>query len=98
MRILPNSFFLLSKKRSSKPYTSSLKVSWPRGSIKPQFRLETRVAETNSQITGPWNSVQRVEVARSEEELVGVGANAWNGRKKAGIAETVVEVSEGVSP
>lgn len=59
IRVLPASFFLLSKQSSNKKSnTSNIKISWPRGSLKPSFRLQinTRVAKTDSRLSGPWNS------------------------------------------
>ena len=74
IRVLPASFFLLSKQSSNKKsQTSSIKISWPRGSFKPSFRLETntRVANTDSRLSGPWNGT-RLEAESDAKHDIGL--------------------------
>ena len=71
LRILPSSFFILSNQRNRpfRVYTSSfLKVSWPRGSLAPKLRLETRF-QTCSRITGPWDKSARSQELEADAEI-----------------------------
>ncbi|KAL8688027.1 MAG: hypothetical protein Q9218_005960 [Villophora microphyllina] len=53
VRILPPSFFLLTYKRQSKPY-SSIKISWPKGRS-PKITMATADIHGASHLTGPWD-------------------------------------------
>ncbi|KAL8826014.1 MAG: hypothetical protein Q9170_007570 [Blastenia crenularia] len=53
-RILPPSFFLLTNKRKSRPYTS-LKISWPKGRATPKITLASADIHGPSRLTGPWD-------------------------------------------
>ena len=54
IRVLPPSFFILSK-QSSKSYSSTrVKIFWPSGKLVPKMKLET-MAITDPNLTGPWD-------------------------------------------
>ncbi|KAI4248204.1 MAG: hypothetical protein LQ352_005986 [Teloschistes flavicans] len=55
VKILPHSFFVLTFKRRSKPY-SSPKRSWRRGRTMPQIAMASADIRGPSHITGPWDS------------------------------------------
>lgn len=80
VRILPASFFILTKKRTSKPYTSSIKASWPKGSLGPKLHLESRRFMTSSQIAGPWNGTA-TQVRKWEAD----GQGGWTGSEAKGV-------------
>ncbi len=109
--ILPASFFLLSKQTSNKRShpSTSIRILWPRGSFRPTFRLETdtRVAKTDSRLSGPWSGTQTeaepdaerdiglVEKGRLHVHECGVGSNEnvdIPAEKETGATETVVDV------
>ncbi|KAL8770046.1 MAG: hypothetical protein Q9209_004084 [Squamulea sp. 1 TL-2023] len=54
VRIIPPSFFLLTNKRKSKPY-SIVKISWPKGRGAPKISMATADIHGASHITGPWD-------------------------------------------
>ncbi|KAL2037601.1 hypothetical protein N7G274_009714 [Stereocaulon virgatum] len=54
IRILPASFFILSRKRSTRSDNPSAKVSWPRGSFRPKIEYGSRGFQSQSRLTGPW--------------------------------------------
>lgn len=56
IRIFPSSFFVLSRKRGLKLYTSSPKVFWPRPSLAPKFHPGSSKHQTHTLSTGPWNT------------------------------------------
>lgn len=66
MRILPSAFFILSRKRSTRSDSPSLKVSWPRGSFKPKVEFGGRGFQSSSRLAGPWYSQDGVDEGRGE--------------------------------
>ncbi|KAL9601457.1 MAG: hypothetical protein Q9219_002523 [cf. Caloplaca sp. 3 TL-2023] len=58
VKILPPSFFLLTYRRRSKPYTS-LKISWPKGRSTPKITLASADIHSPSHLTGPWDASRK---------------------------------------
>ncbi|MCJ1278784.1 hypothetical protein MMC21_006602, partial [Puttea exsequens] len=102
VRILPSSFFILSRKRStpSPQGSSTLKVSWPKGSYRPRIEYSKPGFQTSSLITGPWDAQRGEEIREGEVEREGMawvdleGGLPANCRRVSGTGESVAE-SEG---
>lgn len=71
VRLLPQSFFLLSAKRKSTSY-SSLKISWPMGRAPPRIMMATAEIHGQSHLTGPWDASK----SYAEDLEAGVEAKA----------------------
>lgn len=68
MRILPQSFFLLTYMRGSKPY-SIVNIPWPKGRGAPKISMATAEIRGASHITGPLDrSVDRSRTAPDDLE------------------------------
>ena len=109
IRILPASFFLLSKQSSNKKSsTSIIKISWPRGSLKPSFRLQTntRVAKTDSRLSGPWNGPRNgaqepdaerdVGLVEKKAEQTHMRESVMGGKQYMNMAEKETGITENV--
>ena len=73
MRILPSSFFILSRKRSTRSDSPSIKISWPRGSFKPKMEFGSRGFQTSSRLAGPWYSQDGMEEGEVGRDLEATG-------------------------